>query len=484
MGKLKKISRLTILIILLALLLSNYSVVASAASGGTVTGMAESSPLIYGDCNNDWNVDALDLALLKKYLLDSGHAYNKSLDLNVDNTVDSLDFAIMKLYMLGTIKILPYNPSQTAKKWVGTWAAPVQLTEVSNMPPSPGLSNNTLRQIVRVTIGGNEVRLKLSNEYGNTPVVLNSVHLAVSAGGSSIQENTDKVLLFGGNEAVTIPAGETITSDTLDFSLSKLTDMTVTIFFGSTPTALTGHPGSRTTSYIQLGNCVNSSSLSSAKTTDHWYILTGIDVYAEDECRAIVALGDSITDGRGSTTNGNNRWTDNLARRLHENTATAKVAVLNKGIGGNAVLSGGVGPTALTRFDRDILEQSGVRYLILFEGVNDIGDGASSSNLINAYKQFISQAHEKNILVYGATITAFGGSQYYSAMHEQTRQELNNWIRSSGEFDAVIDFDAAIRNPNDQKRLLSIFDSNDHLHPNAEGYKKMAEIIDINLFTK
>jgi lysophospholipase L1-like esterase len=355
------------------------------------------------------------------------------------------------------------------------------------MPPDPGLSNNTLRQVVRVSIGGNQLRLKFSNQYGTSPVTMNSVHLAVSAGRDSIIPGTDKVLTFGGYEAVTIPAGETLCSDTLDFSLPKLADVAITIYFGSTPAALTGHPGSRTTSFIMPGNEVDSLSMPSAVTTEHWYIITGIDVIADASYRAVVALGDSITDGRGSTTDLQNRWTDNLAKRLQENAATSKVAVLNLGIGGNTVLSGGLGPTALKRFDRDALSQRGVRYIIILEGVNDIGESDSpkvASDLINAYKEFIRKAHANNILVYGATILPFGGSQYDGRVHEESRQTVNNWIRTSGQFDEVIDFDAAVRDAEDPAKLQSIYDSDDHLHPNARAYKKMADIIKLDLFTR
>lgn len=380
-----------------------------------------------------------------------------------------------------TVSLLPVN------NWVGTWSTSPQLVEDSNMPPDPGLSNNTFRQVVRVSIGGNQLRLKFSNEYGTSPVTINSVHLAVSAGESSIKPGTDRVLTFCEKESVTIPAGDIITSDTLDYSLLKLTEMSITIYFGSMSSTLTGHPGSRTTSYIMPGNEVNSLNMPSAITTEHWYIITGIDVIADASYKAIVALGDSITDGRGSTTNMQNRWTDNLANRLQENTATSGVAVLNQGVGGNAVLSGGLGPHALARFDRDVLSQSGVRYLIILEGVNDIGESNTSkvaSDLINAYKEFISKAHANNILVYGATILPFGGSQYDSAVHEKSRQTVNKWIRTSGQFDAVIDFDAAVRNVEDQTKLQSIYDSDDHLHPNAKAYKNMANIIDLDLFNK
>ena len=374
-----------------------------------------------------------------------------------------------------------------ANKWVGTWATSPQLIDNANMPPDPGLSNNTLRQIIRVSIAGKQLRLKLSNEYGTCPITLNSVHLAVAAVGSSIKPGTDRVLTFYGEQSVTIPAGKTVTSDTLDYCLPKLTEMAITIHFGNVSTVLTGHPSSRTTSYLMPGNEVDSINMPSAVATEHWYIITGIDVITEASSRAAVAIGDSITDGRGSTTNMQNRWTDNLANLLQEYASTSGVAVLNHGIGGNAVLSGGLGATALERFDRDVLSQSGVRYIIVFEGVNDIGESNSlevASHLINAYKKFIDKAHAKNLLIYGATILPFGGSQYDSEIHEQARQAVNDWIRTSRQFDAVIDFDLAVRDASNPTKLQTIYDSDDHLHPNAKAYKDMAAIVDLQLFTK
>jgi len=317
---------------------------------------------------------------------------------------------------------------------------------------------------------------------------MNSVHLAVSTGGSSIDASTDRAVTFGGNQSVTIPQNQTVTSDTMSFTFSKQTDLAITICFGSIPPDLTGHPGSRATSYIQTGNTVSAQSFSAPVTTAHWYVITGIDVQTDGTYKALVTLGDSITDGRGSTTDGNNRWPDALENRLLSNAATSKVALLNMGIGGNNVLTGGLGDFALKRFDRDVLQQSGVRYLIILEGVNDIGGNRKSpsvsTDLIAAYQEFIGKAHANNIFIYGATITPFGGSSYDTAEHQIEWQKTNEWIKTSGQFDAVIDFDAIVRDPANPAMLLSSYDSGDHLHLNVAGYQKMADTIDLSLFTR
>jgi len=215
---------------------------------------------------------------------------------------------------------------------------------------------------------------------------------------------------------------------------------------------------------------------------EHWYILSRIDLWLDDSYSCVVTLGDSITDGSGSATNGNNRWPDNLASRLAADPSTAKVGVINEGIGGNTVVSGGLGPTALVRFDHDVIGQPGVRWVIILEGVNDIGGGQSASSLISAYQQFINKAHAANILAYGVPILPFGGSSYDSTAHRAVRDTVNNWIRTSGQFDAVIDLDAAVRDPADPEKLLAAYDSGDHLHLSVAGYQKMADSIDLYLF--
>jgi lysophospholipase L1-like esterase len=326
--------------------------------------------------------------------------------------------------------------------------------------------------------------VQFSNAYGSSAVTINSAHIAVSAGGSAINTSTDTALAFGGASSVTINAGQEIYSDAVDFNVAPLSNLTVSIYLGGTSPNVTGHPGSRTTSYIQSGNTVTAADMNSAITIDHWYILSRIDLWLDDSYACVVTLGDSLTDGRGSTTNGNNRWPDNLARRLLADANTAKVGVINQGIGGNAVVSGGLGPTALVRFDHDVLSESGVRWVIILEGVNDIGGGQTADNLIAAYQQFIDKAHARKILAYGAPITPFGGSQYDSTSHRAVRQTVNDWIRTSGKFDAVIDMDAAVRDPADPNKLLAAYDSGDHLHLNVAGYQKMADAIDLDLFKR
>ena len=373
--------------------------------------------------------------------------------------------------------------------WVGTWATAPQLTEPANLPPAPGLAGNTLRQIFRVSLGGDRVRARFSNEFGNGPLTVNAAHLARSADAGAVVAGTDRQLSFGGTQSVTIPAGTTALSDPLPFPLEPLSDYAVTVHFGAVPTDVTGHPGSRTTSYLQAGNAVSAPDLGGAVKTDHWYIFERLEVVPPRPSAAVVTLGNSITDGRGSGTNRQNRWPDELARRLQANPATRDVAVLNQGIGGNCVLRQCLGPAALARFDRDVLGQTGVRWLIILEGVNDIGQAkgpeasaAVARDLIAAYQQMITRARARGIRVYGATILPFGGSFYDSPEHEAARQTVNQWIRTSGAFDAVIDLDAALRDPGNPSRLRAEADTGDHLHPNEAGYRMIAEAVDLGLF--
>lgn len=377
-----------------------------------------------------------------------------------------------------------------AQNWVGTWTTAEQLVEPHNLPPAPGLSGNSIREIVQVSVGGKKVRVKFSNEHSKSATEIKAVEIAIAKNGGTsaeIIESSTRSLSFNGQTGITIEPGKMVVSDPIKFKIGPRENVAITIHYGECDNkVVTGHPGSRTTSYLIEGN---STDFSDAKKTDHWYNICGIDVIGNKKTRAVAILGNSITDGRGSTTNHQNRWADNLSRALLANKATKDVAVLNLGIGGNCVLRGGLGPTASKRYDRDILQQSGVKYIIIFEGINDLGgsrNGAETAkNLIEAYKKMIAEAHAKGIKVFGGTITPFKGNNYYSPDHEAARSTVNEWIRTSGEFDAVIDFDKIMRDPNNTEALQSRFlFENDWLHPNAEGYKTMGEGIDLKLFEK
>ena len=374
--------------------------------------------------------------------------------------------------------------------WVGTWGTAPQLVESHNNPPSPGLGNNSLRQIVQVSIGGEKVRLKLTNEFSTGATEIKAVELAIAktAGSSSeIDEASTVSLSFDGQPGVKIPAGGKVVSDPVSFHIGDRENVAITIHYGSaSSTSVSGHPGSRTTSYLKAGNTTD---FSNATKTDHWYSILTLEVEAPEAAGAVAILGNSITDGRGSTTNQQNRWADVLSRRLLANEPTHQVGVLNMGIGGNCVLGGGLGPAALNRYQRDLLGQEGVKWIIIFEAVNDLGGARNgvqtATRIIDVYKQIIREAHQKGIYVFGATITPFKGNSYYSADHEKGRSTLNKWIRTTKMLDGVIDFDQAVRNPQDTIAMQRPFlFENDWLHLNAKGYETMGNCIDLSLFTK
>jgi lysophospholipase L1-like esterase len=374
--------------------------------------------------------------------------------------------------------------------WVGTWGTAPQLVESHNNPPSPGLGNNSLRQIVQVSIGGEKVRLKLTNEFSKGATEIKAVELAVAktAGSSSeIDEASTVSLTFDGKASVTMPAGGKAVSDPVNLHLDGRQNVAVTIHYGAaSSTSVSGHPGSRTTSYLKAGNTTD---FTDAVKTDHWYSILALEVEAPEEAGAVAILGNSITDGRGSTTNQQNRWADVLSRRLLANEPTRQVGVLNMGIGGNCVLGGGLGPAAVNRYQRDLLGQEGVKWIILFEAVNDLGGAQNgvqtAKRIIDVYKQIIREAHQKGIYVFGGTITPFKGNSYYSVDHENGRNTINKWIRTTKMLDGVIDFDHAVRNPQDTAAMQQQFlFENDWLHLNAKGYETMGGCIDLSLFTK
>ena len=400
----------------------------------------------------------------------------------------------MKKFVLLMACLLTAGVMMAAEKggkshWVGTWGTAPQLVERHNNPPAPGLTGNSLREIVQVSIGGKRVRLKLTNEFSQEPTEIKAVELAIAkTAGSSyeVDEQTTVSLTFGGQPGVTMPAGGQVVSDPVNFKIGNRENVAITIHYGETSPSVSGHPGSRTTSYLATGNTTD---FSSAVRTDHWYNIQTLEVDAPKKAGAVAILGNSITDGRGSTTNEQNRWADVLSRRLLQNKKTSQIGVLNMGIGGNCVLRGGLGPTGEKRYPRDLFGQEGVRWIILFEAVNDLGGSwngvETAQRVIDVYKRIIREAHQKGIRVFGATITPFKGNNYYSADHEKGRSTLNEWIRSTKMLDGVIDFDKAVRNPDDQEAMQREFlFENDWLHLNAKGYDVMGSAIDLGLFTK
>jgi len=388
---------------------------------------------------------------------------------------------------------LAFAANPTDRKWVASWVSAQQLVEPHNLPPAPGLADRTLRQIIQPSLAGNRLRLAFSNAYGEAPVRITAVHVARSAGGSAIVADTDTALTFNGSPSVTILPGTMMFTDDVAFDVAPFVNLAVSIHIADIPQNITGHPGSRTGSFIVPGDAVAAADFTDAVRTERWYLLASLEVFADARSSAIVVIGDSITDGRGSTTDQNNRWPNLLARRLHANPSTANISVLNQGAGGGRVLRDGLGTSALGRFDRDVIAIPGVRWLIIFEGVNDLGTAvgarangqphATAADLIAAYQQMITRAHAHGIKVIGATIMAFAGfTSYDTPESEADRQAVNDWIRHSGAFDGVIDFDAITRDPENPSRLSSAVDGGDHLHPSSDGYRLMADAIDLSLF--
>lgn len=371
----------------------------------------------------------------------------------------------------------------SALQWTGTWAAAAEYTGQGDMPKS-SLSNASLRQIVRVSgvengsANGKGVvcRLQLSNEFGSAPVEIKAVYVANAQDTSAIDAKSAKYLTFEGKRNVTIPAGKSVYCDAFHYALRPLQRLSITICYGQqVPEHATSHRGSRTTSYIMEGMVKPSQRFVAKEKVDHWYNIAKLEVEAEGG--SVAVLGNSITDGRGSTTNEQNRWTDFMATALNEQPHST--GVLNLGIGGNCVVAGGLSEPALKRFDRDILGQNGVSKLIIFQGTNDIGSAPAGQSeqvakqLTEAYQALIEKAHKAGIkTVIGATITPFKGNGWYSLFHEAARQTVNEWIRTSGAFDAVIDFDELVRDPLDKEKLRADY-SEDWLHLNPKGYEAM-----------
>jgi lysophospholipase L1-like esterase len=366
--------------------------------------------------------------------------------------------------------------------WVGTWGASPDSTDLS-------FNNQTIRQTVGISIGGNRVRVRLSNETSSAPLVIGAAHIAIAAAGASILPRTNRALTFSGQPSITIPPGAPVVSDPVDLHIPALSSLAISIFLPQDTGPATAHFFGGATAYISpTGDFTAATTLPIATTSQSRFVISAIYVRRSADTRAVVTLGDSITDGFGSTPDTDRRWPDRLAERLAASPDYRLVGVMNQGIAGNRLLSSvDLGsPSALSRLDRDVLAQPGVRFLTLLEGINDINccqdQSASSDDVIDGYKQLIARAHDRDLKTYGATLTPFEGAGYYTTEGEAKRVAINEFIRTGGAFDAAIDFDAVLRDPGRPTRILPAFDSGDHLHPNDAGYKAMADSIDLTLF--
>ncbi|KAL7930216.1 SGNH hydrolase-type esterase domain-containing protein [Trichoderma chlorosporum] len=408
--------------------------------------------------------------------------------------------------------------------WVHTWASMPMLADSDNLPPDDfilegvGFRNTTIRQTLRLSIGTEKfLRIRLSNVFGCEALSIAQTRLALSAqnksGTAEILSSTLQNISFGGSQSITIPAGALIVSDAVNFGfpLQSNTVLSISIFLeaGHDERCITTHPGSRTTSYFTKGNRVSEEDFSrfAVKQTDHWYYISGVEVFAAPDTRVFALIGDSITDGRCSLTNGDTRWPDLLFRRLQATSTEihTSLAVVNQAAGGNRVMDDGIGPNVLSRLDRDIISLSGVRSVLIFEGVNDIGMAPAdpysqellSNRLIAAYKQIVTRLRAHGIAIFAATLTPFGLPQtdlkghgdasvtsYCDPVRESTRQVINKWIRTSGIFDAVVDFDEVLRDPEDHSLLKREYDSGDGLHPNQSAFYAMANSFPIHIFEK
>lgn len=388
--------------------------------------------------------------------------------------------------------------NKTAKPepaWIASWATSMQAPEPENGQPglpAEKLTDTTVREIVHLSAGGSMVRIAFSNAFGKQPLTIDSAHLglAVSSDSSKVRSGTDHALTFDGHASVTIPIGAELFSDPVSMTVAPLSNLAVSFHLPVAPSVETCHPGSHANSWFVHGMHTGDEELVEASKTIRWLQIAEVDVVGIAK-EAVVAFGDSITDGHGSTTDGNDRWPDRLAARMQADAKLRGMAVVNEGIGGNHLLTNGLGENALERFDRDVLGVTGVTTLIVLEGINDVGYVARETaptaeehtelirRMETVYRQMVERAHAHGIRVIGATIVPFGGSDYYhpAPANEADRVAVNEWIRTSRVFDAIVDLDAVTRDPQHPDRLLPAFDSGDHLHPGPAGYKAMGDAV-------
>lgn len=391
--------------------------------------------------------------------------------------------------LLGSLVVVAHAQSATNIHWIDAWSA---------APDSagPALEAQTIRQIVRTSIGGSSVRIRLSNLFGAGPVTIGPVRIARHANGSAIQSESNYTVTFDGKTEVSIAKGAETLSDPVALSVTALEELAVTLYLPSGAQVSTIHTTAIQSAFMAAGDATAAPALPPGERKGTRYFLTDVQVAASADARALVIVGDSITDGVGSTPNRNARWPDALAERLQADPQFASIAVVNSGISGNRILNDGVapylGPSVLSRFDRDALSRPGVRWILLFEGINDISapnilktsnDDVTAQQIIEGMQTLISRAHHNGLKIWGATLLPFAGAKggFHSAAGEVKRQAINEWIRASGAFDAVLDFDRAIRDPHHPDRILTAYDSGDHLHLNDAGYKALAALIDLHL---
>lgn len=380
----------------------------------------------------------------------------------------------MKKILLSLAIAALSSGAMAQNSWIGTWATAVEFTGPGDMPKS-SLSNRSLREIIHVSLGGETLRMQLSNIHSKEPVEIKSVFIANPTDSCDIDAKTAKYLTFKGKKSVTIAPGESVYCDVMKYHLNPLQLLSVTINYGNTtPVNASSHRGSRTTSYIIEGEAKPKTRFVNAEKLDHWYNISCIDVKANEDTPCVAIIGNSITDGRGSTTNKQNRWPDFLAEALG-----GKAGVLNLGIGGNAVVRGGLSEPALKRFDRDILQQTGVKSVVIFEGVNDIGGMRPNhfeivKSLTDAYTELVNKSKAAGKKVYIATITPFFGNSYYTHFSEAARLTINDWIRANKDIDGVIDFDKLTQDPSNPKALKKEF-SDDWLHGSPAAYEAMGK---------
>jgi lysophospholipase L1-like esterase len=397
------------------------------------------------------------------------------------------------------------------KHWIATWAASPQaavivMPGITNrpprtgqgnrrplFPPPPSFENQTVRMIVRSSIGGSQIRVQLSNAFGPAALHIGAAHIALRDHGSSIVVSSDHALTFSGQPSVTIPAGAEVLSDPVDLRVPPLSYLAISVYIPGRAEDPTDHLTGLHTTYISgQGDFTSAPSIDAKSTTQSWYWISAVDVLAPQNAGVIVAFGDSITDGATSTPNTDSSWPSQLQDRIQKDKALAgKWAVVDEGISGNRLLNDGMGVAALSRLDRDVFSLTGVKWIIVLEGINDIGfasfthnpaDEVTANQLIEALKQIIERAHLRGIKVMGATLTPFQGASYYSEQGEKTREAVNKWILTSGAFDAVVDFDKAVQDPANPERIRPSFNISDHLHPNDIGYKAMADAINLSVF--